>query len=357
LGIPQEKLDRLFQSFSQVDASTTRRFGGTGLGLSICYNLTALMGGRIWVESTVGKGTQFYFVVSLPAAEMGETCHKGQGLRGKRMVALVQNDRLIRLLVAWAKELDLELIVRSNEEEKLDEAQFDYLIIDADQGEIQIPQFGRITVLLLTRSKNVSELAKRYPSTTVLSLPLKRLRFLEAVGVLASTNDASSSPKTVSEADPMISELNILVVDDSIVNRRVCVAQLQKLGVWSTSEAEDGRQAIAAAQNQAFDLILMDVQMPEMDGLAATHQIRRLLSNSNSGQPRIIGITANAVSEEWERCLEAGMDDNLRKPVRIGELKAVLEATRKIGPPDRPSRKSGSDLPVCDERQGNELSA
>jgi signal transduction histidine kinase/HPt (histidine-containing phosphotransfer) domain-containing protein len=355
LGIPPEKLERIFQSFSQADASTNRRFGGTGLGLSICQNLTALMGGRIWVESTVGKGTQFYFVISLPAAEMGETDHKGQDLCGKRMVALVQNDRLIRLLAAWAEELDLELIVRSDHLEKLDDAHLDYLIIDADQCEVQIPQSIPITVLLLTRSKNISELANRYPSTTVLSLPLKKRRFLQAIGVLADANDASGPPKIGLETDPMLSRLNILVVDDNIVNRRVCVAQLQKLGVWSISEAEDGRQAIAAAQNQAFDLIFMDVQMPETDGLEATHQIRLSLSNSKSRQPRIIGLTASALSEERERCLEAGMDDKLSKPVRIDELKAVLQAPDKLGSADRPSPASGSNLPVCDERQLNEL--
>ena len=354
-GIPPEKLDRLFRSFSQVDASTNRRFGGTGLGLSICQNLTALMGGRIWVESTVGKGTQFYFVISLPAAEMGETGHKGQDLGGKQMVAMVRNTRLIRLLAAWAEELAMELIVQSDQPEKLDNAQMDYLIIDADQCEVKIPQFNPITVLLLTRSKNISELASRYPSTTVLSLPLKKRRFLQAIGVLAKVDDASRSPKTVLETDPNLSRLNILVVDDNIVNRRVCVAQLQKLGVWSISEAEGGRQAIAAAQNQAFDLILMDLQMPEIDGLEATHQIRLALSSSNSRQPRIVGLTANAVSEERERCLAAGMDDKLSKPVRIDELKAALQATDKIGSADRSSPTTGFDLPVCDERQLDEL--
>jgi signal transduction histidine kinase/HPt (histidine-containing phosphotransfer) domain-containing protein len=355
VGVPPEKLDRLFQSFSQADASTNRRFGGTGLGLSICQNLTALMGGRIWVESTVGKGSQFHFVISLPAAELGETGHQSQGLHDKRMVALVRDNRLIRLLAAWADELALELIVCADQLAKLDDPQPDYLIIDADQCEVQIPQFSPITVLILTRSKNISELANRYPSTTVLSLPLKKRRFLQAIGVLADANDESLSPKTFSQADPMLRRLNILVVDDNIVNRRVCVAQLQKLGVWSISEAEDGRQAIAAAQKQAFDLILMDVQMPEIDGLEATHQIRLSLSHSKSRQPRIVGLTANNLSEERERYLRAGMDDELSKPVRIDELQAALQATGKIGGSADPPFASGSDLPVCDERQLDEL--
>jgi signal transduction histidine kinase/HPt (histidine-containing phosphotransfer) domain-containing protein len=352
-GIPPEKLDRLFRSFSQVDESTNRRFGGTGLGLSICRNLTALMGGRVWVESTVGKGTQFHFAVPLPTADIRETGPNGQDLHGKRMVALVQNARLIRLLADWAEELALELIVRPDQPENLDGAKLDYLIIDADDCESQIPQFSPITVLLLTRSKNISELANRYPSATVLSLPLKKSRFLQAVGVLANASDVNRSPEALSEADPMISGLNILVADDNAVNRRVCISQLQKLGVRKISEAEDGRQAIAAAQSEAFDLILMDVQMPEIDGLQATYQIR--LSLSGSKQPQIVGLTANALSEERERCLGAGMNDKLTKPLHIDALKEVLEATIKIGSPDRPSSPSRSDLPVCDERQLNEL--
>ncbi len=193
-------------------------------------------------------------------------------------------------------------------------------------------------------------MANRYPSATVLSLPLKQRHFLQAIGVLVDTNDASRLPETVSEVDPIFSGLNILVVDDSIVNRLVCVAQLQKLGVRNISEAEDGRQAIAAAQSQAFDLILMDVQMPEIDGLQATQQIR--LSLSRFKQPRIVGLTANALSEERERCLGAGMDDKVTKPVRMHELKEVLEAISKVG---SPSPTSGFDLPVCDERQLKEL--
>jgi signal transduction histidine kinase/HPt (histidine-containing phosphotransfer) domain-containing protein len=353
VGIPPEKLDRLFRAFSQVDASTNRRFGGTGLGLSICQNLTAVMGGRIWVESTEGKGTRFHFVISLPAADIGETRHTDQDLRGKRMVAVVRNARLARLLATWAEELAVEFTVQSEQPEILDHAPLDYLVMDADHCKIRIPQFSPRMVLLLTRSKNIAELMTRYPSATVLPLPLKKRHFLQAVGVLVDTNDASRLPETVSAADPMLARLNILVVDDNIVNRYVCVAQLQKLGVRKISEAEDGRQAIVAAQSQAFDLILMDVQMPEIDGLQAAHQIR--LSSSYSKQPRIVGLTANSLSEERERCIGAGMNDSLTKPVRIDELKELLEATSKIGTPDRPSPTSSSDLPVCDERQIKEL--
>jgi two-component system, sensor histidine kinase len=328
VGIPPEKVSWLFRSFSQVDGSTKSRLGGTGLGLSICRNLTALMGGRIWVESIVGKGTVFHFSLSLPPADLRET-YQGMDLRGKRMVASVRNVRLNRLLATWAEELGLEFMARPDQPESLCGPQLDYLIVDVDHLEIVIPEFGPTTVLLLTRSRNVSELASRYPSATVLSLPLKKRRFLQAIGVLFDADDRDSLPGMVPEINPFSSALNVLVADDNIVNRRVCVAQLQKLGVRQISEAEDGRQAIAAAQSQTFDLILMDIRMPDIDGLQATQQIR--LSLSNARQPRIVALTANALGEEWDRCLGAGMNDKITKPAGIDQLKAVLEDTKKIG--------------------------
>ena len=327
IGIPSEKIDRLFRSFSQVDASTNRRYGGTGLGLAICRNLTALMGGRIWVESIFGKGTQFHFDISLPGTDFAKSGHGSRDFRGKRAVAQVRNTRLIRLLATWAEENDLKLVVQSDQAESLEST--DYLIIDADHFEIQIPQFNQTKVILLTRSKNISELTNSYPNATVLSLPLKKQRFLQALERFADADSPTCSAAT--EADPMLSGLNVLVVDDYVVDRRVCVAQLQKLGVLAVFEAENGHQAIEAAQKQAFDLILMDVQMPVIDGLQATRQIR--LSASDSNHPRIVALTADALSEARARSLEAGMDDQLIKPAGIDELKAVLQESIKIESP------------------------
>jgi signal transduction histidine kinase len=332
IGIPADKLDRLFHSFSQVDPSMTRRFGGTGLGLAICRNLTSLMGGRIWVESTVGKGTRFHFVVPLPAASSGadETILRscGPGL------AFVRSPRLVRLLSMWADELSLQLVVRNDLPPNLGSTQLDYLIVDADhyQNEIQqVSQIKAARLLFLNRSRNTGKLAVQYPGASLLLLPLTKRRFLEAIGASAGNTVAHRQPDTVSPTDDRLSGLSVLVADDNPVNRLVCVRQLQKLGVKTIAEVEDGRQTIEAAQGQVVDLILMDVHMPGIDGLTATQQIRLLVPKAR--QPRIIGLTANTLSGERERCLAAGMDDQLSKPVGLPELKsALLAAAATIKP-------------------------
>ncbi|HZC36590.1 MAG TPA: response regulator, partial [Chthoniobacterales bacterium] len=310
IGIPPDKIDRLFQSFSQVDSSMTRRFGGTGLGLAICRNLTSLMGGRIWVESAVGKGTRFHFVVPLPAAssDADETILRccGPGL------ALVRSPRLVRLLSAWADEFSLELVVRNDPPQNPGSNQVDYLIVDADhyQNEIrQVSQIKAARLLVLNRFRNTGKLVDQYPGASLLLLPLTKRRFLEAIGALAGNSVAHRQPDTVPPTDDALSELNVLVVDDNPVNRLVCVRQLQKLGIKTIAEAEDGGQAIDAAQGHVLDLILMDVHMPGIDGLTATQQIRLLVPKTR--QPRIIALTANTLSGERERCLAAGMDDQL----------------------------------------------
>jgi hypothetical protein len=150
----------------------------------------------MWLESTVGKGTRLHFIISLPASNFGESADKRANFPNKRMDALVRNTRLIRVLTAWTEELALKFFVRSDQPEDSDAAQPDYLVIDADRCAIEIPQTGQLTVLLLTRSKNISELANRYPAAIVLSLPLKKHRFLQAIGILPQAANGSTRLKT-----------------------------------------------------------------------------------------------------------------------------------------------------------------
>jgi signal transduction histidine kinase len=328
VGIPPEKLDRLFKSFSQVDASTTRRFGGTGLGLSICRNLTALMGGKIWVESLVGKRTVFHFVISLPAADIQEKSLTGLELAGKRLALVVKNTRLYELLSGWGRAVGLEISGSpDNGVNGGPGGHYDFLVLDADQKSVELSDFNPEGVILLTRSKNIAQLRRRYPSAIVLSLPLKKSRFLKALGVLPAGVPFTGPTEEVLDADPSIRGLNVLVVDDNRVSRRVCVSQLQRIGVRNVLQAQDGREAIVMAQSEVFDLIFMDVQMPEIDGIEATQQIRLVVSELN--QPRIVGMTANLLNEEREKCLAAGMNDTTSKPATAEQLKALLNAAKK----------------------------
>ncbi|HEY0792658.1 MAG TPA: response regulator [Chthoniobacterales bacterium] len=328
IGVAPEKLDRLFQAFSQVDASTTRHFGGTGLGLSICRTLTKLMGGRIWVESAVGKGTRFHFTISLPPVISAEPGRNVAASTGKRLMLMVKNVRLLRQLATWAEELALEVVIRSDPAESLRNTRAGYLIIDADACRSEIPassQMNGSSLILLTRARNRSEWASLYPAAIVLGLPLRKARFLQAISDQGVPLDVRGPRNGASVLQRSLADLNVLIVDDTAVNRFVAVALLKKLGVRNIMEVENGREAVDAAVSEAFDLILMDVQMPGIDGLQATREIRALLRPAR--QPYIVALTANALDEERERCVSAGMDDKLVKPVVRAELEAVLQAS------------------------------
>jgi signal transduction histidine kinase len=370
IGIPADKVNKLFEAFTQIDPSMTRRFGGTGLGLAICRNLTWVMGGRIWVESELGQGTKFHFTLALPAAEESTSI---PDLSGRSALALVEDSCLGNTLTTWAEAAHLQLTVASGSLETAPTTGLDYLIIDADRilgdsmgipahatpeqpthrlATHRLPTHRQPSLILLTRSRNISDLSARYPHAIVLNLPLKPRQLLRtllasaAAGPQWENQTERSVParnvedRAQRDATTLISEssgeqpthrppstdhrsFRVLIADDNALNRRVCTMQLSKLGVTEVLQAESGRQAVDVAQAQpSLDLILMDLHMPDLDGLLAAQMIRTALPQER--QPRIIALTADALGNIRETCLQAGMDGYLLKPIRIVDLKRVL---------------------------------
>ncbi len=340
IGIPSDKKDKLFKSFSQVDASTTRHYGGTGLGLVICKRLTEMMGGRIWVESEKGKGSVFSFTIIAKACSCPPN-HKlidHEILTGKRVLIVEDNETNQKILTlqtkAWgmiaqsvysAKE-GLQLIKNGEE--------FDIAILD-----VQMPQMDGLTLAKEIRKYKDS---KRLPIIMFSSIdqqkvtscddlysaflfkPLKSSQLHNTIASILGKRPLEVGPKS-KQIEPSMCEkfpLQILVAEDNIVNQKVALKVLQKMG-YDAEIANDGLEVIDALERQPFDLVLMDMQMPNMDGIQATRKICKMWSSER--RPRIIAMTANAMQGDKEKCFEAGMDDYISKPIKLDELTEVLK--------------------------------
>jgi len=342
IGIPPERFDRLFKVFSQVDTSTTRRYGGTGLGLAICKRLTELMGGRIWAESEPGKGSTFQFTIEADEVQApARVAVEGQQepLRGKR-VLIVDDNRNNRLLLKlqterWgmlARETDspkaaLGWISRGD---PFDVALLDYQMPEMDgialARAIRDARGSASPVLILLSS--VGQLATDEPRdaavAAILSKPLKlshlRDRLLESVGD-STEPEATTSPLERTATVVATPPLRILLAEDNEVNQKVALRLLRRLG-HHADVASNGREALERLEQTAYDVVLMDVQMPEMDGLETS---RAICAGWPVGQrPRIIAMTAEAMQGDREKCLAAGMEDYLVKPVTLDQLREVL---------------------------------
>jgi signal transduction histidine kinase/ligand-binding sensor domain-containing protein/DNA-binding response OmpR family regulator len=339
IGIPADKIKRLFKAFSQVDSSTSRKYGGTGLGLVICEKIINLMGGKITVQSEEHKGTSFIFnMLSAPGAEplRNYVTNDITGFEGNRILVVDDNltnrSILKNQLELW--KLTPTLACDGNEALQILAAgkKFELVLTDMQMPGMDgyelaqhIQQlYASLPVILL--SSVGDERNKKYAGLfrSILTKPIKHELLSKAiVNELRgrSTRTAEAGPVQQKLSTDFVKEhpLKILVAEDNLVNQKLALKILSKLGI-EAALAENGKIAFEMQQQQPFDIILMDMQMPEMDGLEAT----RLIRKTAAIQPVIIAMTANAMKEDKDECMNAGMDDFLSKPVKLEELVNML---------------------------------
>jgi signal transduction histidine kinase/CheY-like chemotaxis protein len=341
IGIPADRLDRLFRSFSQVDTSTARKYGGTGLGLAISKRRVELMDGRIWVESEVGVGSTFHATIWLepaPAVTRRPVARGEQpNLAGKRLLVVddnATNRRLVsRYAGAWGMLVREAALPGEALRWVMQGEPFDVAIL-----EVMMPEMDGLALAAKIRAHRderalplifFSSLGRREANAdgiafaAYLMKPLKPSQLFEALSGLFA--DAQTAPGQPAEPDSPLAErapLRILLAEDNAFNQKLALRLLTQMG-YGADVANNGLEAREALRQIPYDVVLMDVQMPEMDGLEATRHIRGLFPPER--QPRIIAMTANAMQGDRELCLDAGMDDYVSKPIRVEELAASLE--------------------------------
>ncbi|HEY9750514.1 MAG TPA: response regulator, partial [Allocoleopsis sp.] len=346
VGIAPDRRDRLFQPFTQVDSSISRTYGGTGLGLAICHRLCEMMSGHIWVESELNQGTTFSFCLDVQAQLPREANHpRNQLLAGKRLLLLDRNAMRRQNLRLQAQSWGIEIRTTPSEPEMWShlhsEEHYDAIIFDqysttsnAQQFAAQIHQrsLRQSVPLLLLASHyyaNFSVHERASPFAATLYQPVKQSQFYN---VLVEIFAGQAPPLThaTQKLDAQMAErmpLRMLLVEDNAVNQKIALLLLERLG-YRADVAGNGLEAIAALHRQDYDVVWMDVQMPEMDGLSATRHICQTWPPES--RPRIIAMTANAMQGDREQCLEAGMDDYVSKPIRVEKLLAALASCRPL---------------------------
>lgn len=362
IGIPAERMDRLFRSFSQIDSSTTRRFGGTGLGLAISRRLAELMGGEMWVESQPDEGSVFYFTIRATATASEKRIY-GQGdpslLAAKRLLIVDDNQTNREILVRQTQAWGMQPVAVDSGPAALAllaaDSAFDLAILD-----MQMPDMDGMTLAHHIQSNRaeppfplllLTSIGHRdFPANAEVSLakvmtkPTRRAHLFEALleifGHISQAGqqremESAFHPEQLARLNP---HLRILLAEDNAVNQKVALHTLRRLG-YRADAVGDGEEVLISLARQVYDVILMDVQMPTLDGLEATRRLRAQLPPQR--QPYIIAMTANAMQGDQEQCIQAGMDAYISKPFKVEDLVAALQKARLL--PRPPQRTVGTN--------------
>jgi signal transduction histidine kinase/DNA-binding NtrC family response regulator/HPt (histidine-containing phosphotransfer) domain-containing protein len=370
IGIPKEVQEKLFKPFTQADTSTSRKYGGTGLGLSIVRRLVELWGGIIGVESEPGKGSTFWFELPCEQSETIPPQEAEVGFRGIRvLIADAHRTRsmvLRRRLEAWGMRVttvgDAESALMTLQRALDEEDPFIVGLVDfhiGGMGAVELvrritanPGLGRTKLVMLTPLSVPEEhRGRKLGIHAFLTTPIRQCRLFDCLSALLAPTPAKRQRTWRNRYDDSVKEAQILLVEDNEVNRTVTVAMLQELG-YRCDVAATGRDAIEAAGRRRYDLILMDCHLPEIDGWEATAQIRA--AEGNGQYTRIVALTADAMPGDKERCIAAGMDDYIRKPVRFDELSCILRKWIPQG--ESRARKTGRDSSSAGAGEGGRRS-
>jgi CheY-like chemotaxis protein len=332
IGISKENLSRLFQSFTQVDSSTTRYYGGTGLGLAISKRLVELMGGRIWAESEPGRGSTFHFTVICEAQPNEGIILPDALLKGKKMLLVESNESVRRMLMNAISSWGMITRNASSSDEALDIAgreHFDFVIVDTSLTDRSwsalakdLKALNNNTLVISLSPMGYNKSAGDASISGWITKPVKSLHLRSMLIDLLSnpTGRSGLGDKPPENRDSSDIELSILLAEDNPVNQKVALSMLKKMG-YQADIAVNGLEVLKSLEKKHFDVILMDIQMPEMDGIEATQQIR----SKQIKQPCIIAMTAYALEGDRENCLDAGMDEYISKPIKKDELEMALQ--------------------------------
>ena len=348
IGITEEAQEKLFSPFTQVDESTTREYGGTGLGLSICRRLCQLMGGQIGVDSEPGKGSRFWFYVRLARAPVEEPCADLGRLAGTR-VLFVDDNEMNRDIMGWQlRPLGVEVTTAADAEqagtvmrsaiargEPFDVVILDYLMPHVDGLELRrvLQEQGvsptRGFALLSSSHHGFGEQrARELGFRECLRKPVRRADLIDLL--LRMLGEDRPTSRSVRKEAPAKLGLDVLLVEDNPVNRRVAISMLEKIGCEVTA-AKDGAEAVSLFCPETFDVVLMDCQMPRMNGFEATRRMRMVESAEGRQATPIVALTANAMVTDRQTCEAAGMSYFLPKPIRLGVLIDVLSRIAEGG--------------------------